>query len=419
MSLNSLFGIMKKHYLALAIAATFAAPAAFADVEVGPFAIYGTLQTAVEFISVDSNGAVLANTAVSQTRLADQSSKLGFKIKHDLGNGVFGLGQVESRLYLGNNGNNSDDKAELGSRNTFLGLGSSSLGTVRLGRYDNAYKLSSKQMGALRDNMNDAVDDTGDKQILNRLGARQGDVIAYESPTWGGLSVIASYNMGKDSTGSISGNKGDDVAKYTAAKELMTQFALGLGYKMGDFTVGVGTTSVNNAAWQLNASSAAKATNYTGAQTLQAWQIGAGYTFGDFKIGVVSERTNSSLVNGFNLTTNAAGASVQGTALAFDQYQTTNGLVGAYKSGPLNMELRYAMADDVSGTTNGVTTGVDTGATQLGIAVGYQLQKNVKLVGSYTRVDNRKNATYTSASGFALAKGVDMNQIALGLAVNF
>ena len=199
----------------------------------------------------------------------------------------------------------------------------------------------------------------------------------------------------------------------------MTQFALGLGYKMGDFTVGVGTTSVNNAAWQLNASSAAKATNYTGAQTLQAWQIGAGYTFGDFKIGVVSERTNSSLVNGFNLTTNAAGAIVQGTALAFDQYQTTNGLVGAYKSGPLNMELRYAMADDVSGTTNGVTTGVDTGATQLGIAVGYQLQKNVKLVGSYTRVDNRKNATYTSASGFALAKGVDMNQIALGLAVNF
>ena len=379
---------MKKHYLALAIAATFAAPAAFADVEVGPFAIYGTLQTAVEFISVDSNGAVLANTAVSQTRLADQSSKLGFKIKHDLGNGVFGLGQVESRLYLGNNGNNSDDKAELGSRNTFLGLGSSSLGTVRLGRYDNAYKLSSKQMGALRDNMNDAVDDTGDKQILNRLGARQGDVIAYESPTWGGLSVIASYNMGKDSTGSISGNKGDDVAKYTAAKELMTQFALGLGYKMGDFTVGVGTTSVNNAAWQLNASSAAKG-------------------------------TNSSLVNGFNLTTNAAGAIVQGTALAFDQYQTTNGLVGAYKSGPLNMELRYAMADDVSGTTNGVTTGVDTGATQLGIAVGYQLQKNVKLVGSYTRVDNRKNATYTSASGFALAKGVDMNQIALGLAVNF
>ena len=29
------------------------------------------------------------------------------------------------------------------------------------------------------------------------------------------------------------------------------------------------------------------------------------------------------------------------------------------------------------------------------------------------------NASYTSVSGFTLAKGVDMNQIALGLAVSF
>lgn len=160
---------MKKHILVISIASAFAAPAAFADVEVGPFVIYGTLQTAVESINVDSNGAVLANTAVSQTRLADQSSKLGFKVKHDLGDGVFALGQIESRVYLGNNGDATDDKAEIGGRNTFLGLGSKNAGTVRLGRYDNAYKLSSKQMGpTFRGNLNDASDDTGDKQILNR-----------------------------------------------------------------------------------------------------------------------------------------------------------------------------------------------------------------------------------------------------------
>jgi hypothetical protein len=34
---------MKKNLVALAITTAFAAPAAFADVEVGPFAIYGTL----------------------------------------------------------------------------------------------------------------------------------------------------------------------------------------------------------------------------------------------------------------------------------------------------------------------------------------------------------------------------------------
>lgn len=410
---------MKKNLIALAIAASLAPLAAFADVEVGPLTIYGTLQTAVESINVDSNGAVLTNTAVSQTRLADQTSKLGFKTKLDLGEGLFALGQIESRVYLGNNGSATDDKAEIGGRNTFLGLGSANAGTLRLGRYDNAYKLSSKQMGSLRDNLNDASDDSGDKQILNRLGARQGDLIAYESPKWGGFTFNASYNLGKDSTGSISGGKGDDLAKYTAATDLMTQFSAGVGYKMGGFSVGVGTTSVNNAAWQLDNASKADAKNYLGSETLQAWQIGAGYAFGDFRVGMVAERTNSQLSGGFKLSTSAAGAIVQGAALAFDQFQTTYGVVGGYKSGPLSMEVRYAMADDVSGTVNGAAAKTDTGATQFGVAVGYQLHKNVQLVGSYTRIDNKKNASFTSGSGFSLDKGVDLSQLALGISVAF
>jgi len=410
---------MKKHLIALAIATSLAAPSAFADVEVGPFTIYGTLQTAVESINVDSNGAVLANTAVSQTRLADQTSKLGFKTKIDLGEGMFALGQIESRVYLGNNGSATDDKAEIGGRNTFLGLGNANAGVVRLGRYDNAYKLSLKQMGGLTDNLNDASGDTGDKQILNRLGARQGDLIAYESPKWGGFTVNASYNLGKDSTGSISGGKGDDLAKFTAATELMTQFAAGVGYKVGGFSVGLGTTSINNASWQLDGASKADAKNYRGEQTLQAWQLGASYSMGDFRVGVVTERINSKLAGGFKLSTSAAGAIVQGAALAFDQYQTTHGLVGAYKKGPLSVEARYAMADEVSGSVNGAAVKSDTGATQWGVAVGYQLHKNVQLVGSYTRVDNKKNASFTSASGFSLDKGVDLSQLALGVSVAF
>ncbi len=397
---------MKKHLIALAITSAFVAPAAFADVEVGPFAIYGTLNSAVEFVEVTSNGAVLANTAVSQTRLMDQSSKLGFKAKYDLGSGMFGIGQIESRLYLGNNGNNSDDKAEIGSRNTFAGVSSASFGTVRLGRYDNAYKLSSKLMGSLRDNLNDSYDDTGDKQILTRLGGRQGDSINYESPNMGGVTALVSYNMGLDSTNSISGGAANNTAKNTVATDLMPQLSAALGYKAGPFSAGLGYTTLNNAAWQLNTSSAAKAQNLAGAKVLQSWQVGAGYTFGEYNIGLVSERTNSSLTS----TTPAS---------SFDQYQTTTGIVGGYKSGPMRVEVRYAVANDVSGTVGGANVASDTGATQIGVGVGYQLGKNVQLIGSYTRLDNAANASYTSASGFSLAKGVDMNQIALGLAVTF
>lgn len=398
---------MKKNLLAISIVTAFAAPAAFADVEVGPFAIYGTLQTAIESVNVDSNGAVLANTAVSQTRVADQSSKLGFKVKHDLGDGVFALGQIESRVYLGSNGDATDNKAELGTRNTFLGLGSKSAGTVRLGRYDNAYKLSSKQFGpTFRGNLNDASDDTGDKQILNRLGARQGDLVAYESPNWGGVTLNASFNLGKDSTNSISGGAANNTAKNTVATDLMTQFGLGLGYKVGDFTVGAGITNVNGASWKLDGSSSANAKNNLGNQTLSAWQVGAEYKFGDFRVGVSSERTTSTL-NG-------------GAIANFDQSQVTNGLVGGYKKGVWDVQVRYAVADDVAGTNGaGGATIADTGATQYGVAVGYQLHKNVQLVGSYTKIDNKKNASYTSASGFSLSKGTDLSQIALGVAVSF
>jgi predicted porin len=310
---------MKKNLIALAVTTLIATPAAFADVEVGPIAIYGTLQTAVEMITLAKNGAVVASTEDSQTRLADQTSKLGFKTKLDLGNGSFALGQIESRFYIGNNGNNSDDKAELGGRNTFVGVGSSDVGTLRLGRYDNAYKLSSKQMGPLRDNLNDASDDTGDKQILNRLGARQGDLIAYESPNWGCFTALFSYNFGKDSTGSISGGSAANTAKFTPATDLMNQMSIGLGYGTGAF----------------------------------------------------------------------------------------------------NVEARYAMADDVSGNLSTGALAKETGSTQYGLAMAYQLHKNVQIVGSITSVDNKKNASYTSASGFKLAKGVDMQQIAVGIAATF
>jgi predicted porin len=410
---------MKKHLIAIAVGTLIATPAAFADVEVGPIALYGTFHTAVELISLAKNGATVANTDDSQTRLADQTSKLGFKTKLDLGNGSFALGQVESRFYLGSNGSNTDNKAELGGRNTFVGVGSSDAGTLRLGRYDNAYKLSSKLIGPLRDNLNDATDDTGDKQILNRLGARQGDLVAYESPNWGGFTALVSYNLGKDSTGSISGNKGDDLAKYTAATDLMNQMSIGLGYKAGDFSVGLGTTTVTNAAWQLDGSSSASVKNYRGNQELSAYQLGASYKLGGFKVGFVTERTASKLSGGFKLSTNAAGTVVQGAALAFDQNQTTNGLVLGYKSGAYTVEARYAVADDVSGSVNGANVATDTGATQYGVALAYQWHKNVQIIGSITSVDNKKNSKFTTASGFSLSNGVDMQQVAVGIAATF
>lgn len=376
---------MKKSTLAVALAAVFAAPAAFADVEIGPFALYGILHTAVESVSV-TGPTTPTPVKSSQTRLMDQSSRLGFKFKHELGEDRFALGQIESRIYLGNNGSATDNKAELGTRNTFVGIGSKGAGTLRLGRHDNAYKLGLRQISpSLYSYLNDASSDYGKAQILNRLGDRQGDIIAYESPKFGGFNVLGSYNLGKDSTGT--------------ATDLMPQLAVGLGYAMGDLSLGLSYTSVANANWKLDGSSALKAVNTTtGAQKLSSYQFGGEYRFGKFAVGAVVERVSSSL--------EGAGA--------FDQTQDSFGLTGTYKDGAMTLQLRHAAANDVANTTT-----VDTGATQTAVAVGYQLAKNLSVIASLTSVSNERNASYTSSSGFSLDKGNSMTLVALGLAASF
>ena len=398
---------MKRNLISLAVMA-IVAPAAFADVDVGPISIYGTFATAVEFVKVTTTGATPAPVSGDQTRLQDQTSRLGFKTKLALGDGLDAIGQVESRFYLGNSGDNTDNKAELGTRNTFVGLTKPEYGTLRLGRYDNAYKNSGKQQGSsFGANVNDAASDAGDKQIMGRLGARQGDLISYESASFGGFTANASYNLGRDSTNSISGGAANNTAKNTVATDLMPQFSLGLGYKKDNFSVGFGTTSINNASWELGASSSANAkANTSGTQSLRAYQVGAEYRFGDFQIGAVTETTTSTF-NGATLANN------------YDQSQLTNALVLGYKKDRLEAQFRYAIANDVSGTKGAGNVIGDTGANQFSVGVGYLLHKNAKLIGSYTRVNNGTNASYTSGSGFTLSKGSDLDQLAIGLSVAF
>lgn len=390
---------MKKTSLALACLSALTVPmAAHADVEIGPFAAYGQLNSALETIKVDSE-ATLAKTKDSQTRLMDQSSRLGFKFKHDMGDGWTALGQVESRIYLGNAGDNSDDKAELGSRNTFVGLSGKSVGTLRLGRYDNAYKHSLRAaVPTIYNNLNDASAEYGSKQILNRLGGRQGDMIAYESPKFAGLTALLTYNLGKDSSGSISAGSAANTVKYTAATDFMPQLALGLGWQIEGLNVGLGYTTLSRASWQLSASSGAKAANNAGAsQDLSALQLGAEYKLGDFSLGAVVERTASKSV-----------------AKSYDEKQTTYGLVGGWKSGAMTAQLHYAQANDVSGTAT-----KDTGARQIAAVFAYQLHKNLSAITTLTQVKNEKNSSFTSGSGFALDAGNDMTQLALGLMASF
>jgi predicted porin len=385
--------------VALALLSAFATPAAFADVELGPVTLYSRLQTALEIVSVTGPTPQTAGNG-DQTRLDDQGSYLGFKRKFDLGNGAFALAQIESRFFLGNNGNNTDDKAEIGTRNTFVGVGSDTAGTLRLGRNDNAYKLTGRMMSSvLSSPLNAATIEFNNKQIMARLGSRQGDLVGYESPALGNFKLQASYNLGKDASNSISGGNANNTALNTVATTLMPQLSLGVGFASGPLTLGAGYTNIKNASWKLDASSTARAVNNkTGDQQLSSYMVGGQYTFGNFALGTVWERVSSSLTG----------------VGAFDQTQDNLALLGGYKSGPWTAHVRYAVAQDVANAAI-----KETGGSQTGVAVQYEVNKNLSLVGSLTNVSNKANATYTSFADFPLAKGNSMNMLALGVVVNF
>jgi predicted porin len=397
---------MKKHIIALAITSAFVATSAMADVEIGPFAIYGNMATAMENISVTAGPtAVLTSLTSNQNRLMDQTSSLGFKIKHDLGNGLTALGQIESRLLLGNNGSAPDDKGEIGSRNSFAGITSKDFGTIRLGRYDNAYKLSTKQQApGIAGALNDASSDVGSKQILNRLGGRQGDLVAYESPNFGGLTVLASYNFGKDQTNSISGGATGNSASNKISNVLAQQLSAAVGYANGPFAAGIGYTTVSNVSWKLDAASAATATYTTnGVHALSAIQYGGSFTMAPFSVGAVYETTASSIA---------------GIAATYDQKQDAFGVTLGYTQDALEVQLRLAQALDVTGTGTAALTTL-TAATQMGVAVQYTLNKFAKVIGSYTSLQNGTNAAFIAGSEFGLSKGSSQSTAALGLKVSF
>ena len=139
---------MKKSLIALAVAGSFAAPAAFAAT--ANVDIYGVMNIAIE--DTDVSGRDL--------NVVDNFSRIGFKGSEDLGGGLKAIWQIESQL-----SNNAQDGVggaydagttgdSLGNRNTFIGL-SGGFGTVLAGRHDTPYKIATGKYDIFGDTIAD------------------------------------------------------------------------------------------------------------------------------------------------------------------------------------------------------------------------------------------------------------------------
>ncbi|MDR9498937.1 MAG: porin [Hydrogenovibrio sp.] len=202
---------MKKNIVALAVASAIAAPVAMADAPT----VYGKLNMAVEQFSVDQANGDKDKTA-SGTKINSIASRMGIKGSSDLGNGLKAVYKVEFGLAPDGNGKNSSNSDALTNRNQYLGL-AGGFGTVLLGRHDTPLKMSQP-----KDFFNDGTADfkkmTGEMGAMNASGEiRASNVLAYVSPSFGGVKLVAALSPQEDGTNSNTDDESQITDFYSVA----------------------------------------------------------------------------------------------------------------------------------------------------------------------------------------------------------
>jgi predicted porin len=370
---------MQKKIIALAIAAAISAPA-FADN--ANVTVYGKAILDIERVSNDKSALSGA------TRVQTNATRLGFKGKEDLGDGMSGWYQYEVQIDAdGNSGNGAGN----GTRNSGLGV-DTAFGTVMLGIWDTPFKVAHNKI-ELFDNTTvfsavnligragGAGTAAGTASVANAPAAnfvtRRSNVIQYWSPAIAGVKINVSFSPDEG---------GNGIATTQGVNK--SQTSLSAVYDNHDNGIYVA------AAYESRPD--ANATVFANAGTTDtASRLVARYTIGDIWLGATYEQF---LVNTFTTST---------TAPVMSNYTQSNmEVVANVKLGASSIGLSYAK--------NGETAIVATGATQMSARYGYNFSKRTEGFIAYTSLKNDTAGTYSLAAGTAFGAGAGSTSSAIG-----
>ena len=220
---------MQKKIIALAIAG-LASTAAFAQSNV---TVYGVADLGQAWVK-SSGGSTANSDQKTVGRLDNNSSYLGFKGTEDLGNGLKAVFQFEV-------GYNSDDAAGTtktgfgGGRDSYVGL-AGGFGTVLLGNLTHPLRAFGAKVdvlpGAAGFGTTASITGTinGDKTGADD---RAKNAVAYVSPSFGGVNVIAAYVNGE-------ARESDDQVGAGKKSYNQKQYQLAAQYAAGPLFVGAG-----------------------------------------------------------------------------------------------------------------------------------------------------------------------------------
>lgn len=347
---------MKKSLIALLVATLPAA--AFADVT-----IYGKIKGGVEYVD---------NGSTKQTNIDDLGSRIGFKGKEDLGNGLKAIWQVETGFGIDGQSRTGSSSGTFASRNSFVGL-QSDLGTLRLGNVSN---FLDSDMGIV-DSWEYGSDALG-LGVFTRDGTRLKNSIRYDLPSIAGFSAALQYGTKEDKSANTQARETAIVGlgyensgffgKYAYIHESKAQSAANV---IVDTATGKATVSDKAGAGQVSLGSFVNSTSN------DKHRLEVGYNANNLLVafGYQQQKGGLDIVGGTwaNAVINGLVASDLNNVGQNDKYKTREySLTAAYTLGAFTPKFTYAHGDKVE--LGGKKLG-NSGYNQYVLGVDYAISK--------------------------------------------
>jgi predicted porin len=321
----------------------------------------------------------------SETRLADDSSRVLFNVVEDLGGGLQAIAQLDWRIAF-------DQGADNIGGNNHVGLRSKSLGRIFVGRQDLHYFNRESNLtdlaGSLKADSISLLAYAGGGGTAIAAATRTPNVIHYTSPDWGGFTVVAAY--------STSPNPGGAVAGVGAAGSV-TESDIGSGVRRGNaWNINPNFAAAN---WQIGWShwnqkndggiGAAALAGAGGDQ--RSDRLYGSFKIAGFKVGLAWDKSRIK---------SAAGAT-SGTELS---NRTAWSIPVSYVMGNNQFHAHYTRARDDNRIAG------DQGARMVALSYQYTLSKRTSVGLTYAQIRNNAGAAYnfftTASLGSASAVAV-------------
>jgi predicted porin len=366
---------MQKKLIALAVASAFAVPAAFAATS------NVDISGKVAFSVGNLSGASSSSTGSGGMIVNDENSRMTLKGSEDLGGGMKAGFSATYQFNANQSGTNFAGQEIYGT----LGGG---FGTLVYGVHDNLVKGIGRKVDLFGDQT------AGDARYMTNNGfidGRGGNVVAYVSPDFSGLSLALAYNPDE--------KKGNNQGATTMGT---------LTYANGPLYAAAGYYSVDNGSLctttysaSINTSTGAIGSTSTcstvGAADEKGWRAGVTYSLGDLKlVGQYQDQSNIAGVDGADAKVWGAGA--------------------AYKIGAITLKGQYYSYNDKAANKD---------SKMYVLGGDYSLSKRTTVQLAYGKVTNQsaQNKGGIGVTGgadkYTISNGKDPSRITIGVRHDF